>query len=53
MEDSWIRQIEGPNHVYEYLQEYQNSIQGSKEMPLLLDVFKLFIWMQFWYRNKT
>lgn len=38
IKDAWIRQIEGVNHVYEYLQEYAKSIKSQKELPLILDV---------------
>lgn len=38
VKDAWIRQIEGPNHVYEYLPDYRKSEVAGKELPLLLDV---------------
>ncbi len=38
VENAWIRQIEGPKEVYEYLQEYKQTIKSNKELPLLLDV---------------
>ncbi|MDK2865732.1 MAG: hypothetical protein PWP51_214 [Clostridiales bacterium] len=34
--NAWIRQIEGPHHVYEYLQEYK-SLQSSTK-PFLVDI---------------
>jgi iron only hydrogenase large subunit-like protein len=37
-QEAWIRQIEGPHHVYEYLEEYKDSLNQGKELPLLLDV---------------
>jgi len=37
-QEAWIRQLEGPHHVYEYLQEYKGSLEKGKELPLLLDV---------------
>jgi iron only hydrogenase large subunit-like protein len=38
VKDAWIRQIEGPNHIYEYLDEYAHSDKTSQELPFLLDV---------------
>ncbi|WP_069999375.1 [Fe-Fe] hydrogenase large subunit C-terminal domain-containing protein [Cellulosilyticum sp. I15G10I2] len=38
VKDAWIRQIEGTNHVYHYLQEYAESMKQKKELPLLLDI---------------
>ncbi|MBS7525933.1 4Fe-4S dicluster domain-containing protein [Fusibacter paucivorans] len=34
--NAWIRQIEGPHHVYEYLQEY-SGLQNSTK-PFLVDI---------------
>lgn len=36
--DAWIRQIEGPHHVYDYLKEYAQCLNQGNELPLLLDV---------------
>lgn len=36
--DAWIRQIEGPGHVYHYLDEYAKRVQQGKPVPLLVDV---------------
>ena len=38
IKDAWIRQIEGPNHIYDYLDEYAHSNRTSQELPFLLDV---------------
>lgn len=38
IEDAWIRQIEGPHHVYHYLEDYKDSKEGKKQLPLLLDI---------------
>lgn len=37
-QEAWVRQIEGPNHVYEYLPEYKEASQKGRELPLLVDV---------------
>lgn len=36
--DAWIRQIEGPTHVYRYLDEYADRVQAGKPTPLLVDI---------------
>ncbi|TWH45449.1 [Fe-Fe] hydrogenase large subunit C-terminal domain-containing protein [Sporomusa sp. KB1] len=36
--DAWIRQIEGPTHVYHYLDEYADRVQAGKPIPLLVDI---------------
>lgn len=36
--DAWIRQIEGPTHVYHYLDEYAERVQAGKPIPLLVDI---------------
>lgn len=36
--DAWIRQIEGPGHVYHYLDEYAKRIRDGKPTPLLVDI---------------
>ncbi len=36
--DAWIRQIEGPGHVYHYLEEYAKRVRDSKPIPLLVDI---------------
>lgn len=38
LEDEWIRQVEGPHHVYDYLEEYLSNVSEKKESPLLLDI---------------
>ena len=37
-QDAWIRQIEGPSHVYHYLDEYTGRAQAGKPTPLLVDI---------------
>jgi iron only hydrogenase large subunit-like protein len=36
--DGWVRQIEGSEHVYKYLNEYSDTSEKNKELPMLLDV---------------
>ena len=38
VQDAWIRQIEGPGHVYHYLDEYAERVKAGKTTPLLVDV---------------
>lgn len=38
LEDAWIRQINGSNHAYEYLKDYNKNIKSNKEVPLLVDI---------------
>ncbi len=38
VENAWIRQIEGPDEVYEYLLEYKQTKKSKKGLPLLLDI---------------
>lgn len=38
IKDAWIRQIEGQNHVYNYLGEYSNRIKSGKKLPLVVDI---------------
>lgn len=35
---AWIRQIEGTEHAYHYLDEYNERIINRKETPLLVDI---------------
>ena len=35
---AWVRQIEGVDHVYDYLNEYAERVQDGKKLPLFLDV---------------
>jgi iron only hydrogenase large subunit-like protein len=37
IKNPWIRQIEGQNHAYDYLKEYEKRIQKEKAVPLLVD----------------
>ena len=36
-EDVFIRQIEGENHVYEFLEEYKKRVQEKRELPFMVD----------------
>lgn len=36
--DAWIRQIEGQNHAYDYLEVFNNRIKDKKELPLVIDI---------------
>jgi iron only hydrogenase large subunit-like protein len=38
VEDAWIRQVEGPTHVYDYFGEYEEAYKEREELPLLVDV---------------
>ncbi len=38
VKNAWVRQLEGQNHVYKYLDTYNKSIKSKKALPLLLDV---------------
>ena len=38
VDDAWIRQVEGPKHAYEYIEEYGKSYASGEELPLLVDV---------------
>lgn len=38
VDDAWIRQVEGPDHVYEYMTEYKDSYSDGEELPLLVDI---------------
>lgn len=35
---AWVRQIEGQNHVYDYLGEYKERVSQEKPVPLLVDI---------------
>ncbi|GBF32107.1 periplasmic hydrogenase [Desulfocucumis palustris] len=35
---AWIRQVEGPTHAYEYLDEYGKRLAANKPIPLLVDI---------------
>jgi methyl-accepting chemotaxis protein len=35
---AWIRQVEGPEHAYHYLEEYKNRLKDTKRVPLLVDI---------------
>jgi iron only hydrogenase large subunit-like protein len=34
----WIRQIEGANHVYDYLSQYNQQVQNGGYLPQLVDI---------------
>ncbi|MDF2875785.1 MAG: rsxB 7 [Sporomusa sp.] len=34
----WIRQVEGPQHAYHYLEEYAERMKAGKKLPLLVDI---------------
>ncbi len=36
-EDVFIRQIEGENHAYEFLEDYRERVLGGKELPFMVD----------------
>lgn len=36
--NTWIRQIEGQDKVYNYLTEYSNRIKNNKNIPTVLDI---------------
>lgn len=36
--DTWIRQVEGAEHTYEYLTEYAERLQQGKAVPQVVDV---------------
>jgi iron only hydrogenase large subunit-like protein len=35
---AWVKQIEGPDHAYHYLNEYSKRTASNKENPLLVDI---------------
>lgn len=35
--DAWVKQVEGTEHVYDYLDIYQNRINADKPVPLVVD----------------
>jgi len=35
---AWVRQIEGHEHAYKYLDEYSERVQNRKSVPLLVDI---------------
>lgn len=36
--NTWVRQIEGQHHAYEYLQQYRTRIELGKEVPNVVDI---------------
>lgn len=37
-DNAWVRQVEGPDHAYSYLNGYQKRIKENKPLPLLVDI---------------
>jgi methyl-accepting chemotaxis protein/NAD-dependent dihydropyrimidine dehydrogenase PreA subunit len=37
-EDLWIKQVEGHEHIYDYLELYSNRAKKQKELPQLVDI---------------
>ena len=38
VKNAWVRQIEGHEHAYAYLNEYAKRIRGNNSVPLLVDI---------------
>jgi methyl-accepting chemotaxis protein/NAD-dependent dihydropyrimidine dehydrogenase PreA subunit len=38
VKDAWIRQVEGHEHAYSYLDEYGERLKNNKPVPLLVDI---------------
>ena len=38
MKDAWIRQINGPHHVYDYLEDYNKNLKSNNKIPLFVDI---------------
>jgi len=38
IKDAWIRQINGPHHVYDYLEDYNKNLKSNNQTPLLVDI---------------
>lgn len=36
--DTWVRQIEGQHHAYEYLNQYHTRLKKGKEVPEVVDI---------------
>lgn len=36
--NTWVRQVEGREHAYEYLREYEKRINAQKPTPLIIDI---------------
>lgn len=34
----WIRQVEGQNHAYKYLNDYEARVKSKKPLPLIVDI---------------
>jgi iron only hydrogenase large subunit-like protein len=35
---TWVRQIEGQHHAYEYLRQYEARIEADSEVPQIIDI---------------
>jgi methyl-accepting chemotaxis protein len=38
VKNAWIRQVEGHEHAYSYLDEYSERLKNNKPIPLLVDI---------------
>lgn len=38
IKNAWIRQVEGHEHAYSYLDEYSERLKNNKPVPLLVDI---------------
>jgi iron only hydrogenase large subunit-like protein/nitrogen-specific signal transduction histidine kinase len=38
IKDAWIRQINGTQHAYNYLEDYKNNLKQKKPIPLVVDI---------------
>lgn len=38
VKNAWIRQVEGHEHAYKYLDEYSERVKFNKSIPLLVDI---------------
>jgi len=38
IKDAWIRQINGPHHVYDYLEDYNKNLKSNNQIPLVVDI---------------
>ena len=38
VKSAWVRQVEGHEHAYKYLQDYAERLRGNRPVPLLVDI---------------
>jgi len=38
VKNAWIRQVEGHEHAYKYIEEYSHRVRLNKSVPLLVDI---------------